>query len=144
MLDDLKLSWVTEFIKNFLGQWPCQVNMSTNQEAELHPLALAGSWPTTTHGFGQVYIFIYNKHWYLRYSISLMIRKEMVLETLVYSPFNHLMQLLAWGSFIEFICYLFAFLPNRHVKQKVVAVTQQMASLSWPLPHPPLHFYFQT
>jgi hypothetical protein len=33
---------------------------------------------------------------------SLMTRTEMVLETLVYSPFNHLTQMLASEYFIEF------------------------------------------
>jgi len=34
-----------------------------------------------------------------------MTRKEIVLETYVYLPFNHLMGLVAQGYFIEFSCH---------------------------------------
>ena len=43
-----------------------------------------------------------------------MTRTQMVLETLVYSPFNHLMQMLAQEYFTEFShCESFTFYPNK-------------------------------
>ena len=149
VLYNLQLSWATELSTNSLGQQPYQVNMSTNQEAGLHSLALTGSWPTMTHRFGKVYI--HNTDWHLRYSVSLIIRadgsRNNVLLTV--QPPN------AAASLRKFywihMSPLFAFLPNWHVKKKSVAETWQMALIPWPLAtahiffhNHPYVFYFQT
>lgn len=50
--------------------------------------------------FGQVE-WISGVHWYRECAVCVVTGTEKVLETSVYSPFNHLTRLLEWGYFIE-------------------------------------------
>jgi len=137
ILYNLKLSWANEFSINSLGQQPCAVNMSTNQEAGFRPLAVTGSWPT---GLGR-YIYIYTQH---RLASQVFIFPD---DKKRDSSWNNGLLTIrspnAAASLRKFywlhMLPFFAFLPSWHVNKKTVPITQQMALLPWPLLQ---HTYF--
>ena len=98
--DSFVLSW---------AWYPANTNILTKQQAGPSTVriwfcprtttTLIGSWPTTSQGFGQVYIWCRLTS---KLFSSLMLRREMVLDTLVYLPFNHVMWQLVQEGNTEF------------------------------------------
>ena len=74
---------------------------------------LIGSWLTTSQGFAQVYIWCRLTS---KLFSPLMLRREMVLDTLVYLPFNHVMWQLVQEGNTEFShsesCRLYIIITN--------------------------------